>query len=143
VWNNILRRSWSERFLALEAFVWLAVFSLAIHIFPFRTIVRRCGFHAGDADTSSIESAGALAEKIGWAVEAAGRKLPRQYSCLAQALSGAIMLKHRGIPATLCLGVDQSKSPIRAHAWLLCGGQTLTGAAGRNQFRTVGIFHSL
>ena len=143
MWNKIQQRSWEEVFLAIEALVSLMAFSLAIRLLPFRQIARLCGLSTAGSNTPLAESSGPLEERVGWAVAAAGRRRKPAFSCLAQALTGAMMLKRRGIPAVVYLGVDRSRMPIQAHAWLQCGNRILTGEAGREQFRAVGMYHTM
>jgi alkylated DNA repair dioxygenase AlkB len=51
------------------------------------------------------------------------------------------MLKRRGIPSTVYLGVDRGRRQwLDAHAWLRSGEVVLTGGAGRQRFKTIGVF---
>lgn len=80
---------------------------------------------------------------IGWAIQAAAVRTPWESACLVQALTGMIMLSHRGIGATLYLGVAKEESnpeSMAAHAWLRCGDTVLTGAVGVERFSVISSF---
>ena len=54
-----------------------------------------------------------------------------------------MMLRRRGLPSTLYLGVardGEAGSGARAHAWLRSGHVVVTGGAGREQFTVVASF---
>jgi hypothetical protein len=79
-------------------------------------------------------------DRISWALSAAAARTPWKSTCLAQALAGSCMLRLRGIPATVALGVAKSEAApdgITAHAWLSSGGVVITGAAGREKYRVL------
>ncbi len=67
-------------------------------------------------------------QKIGWAVNAAGKYSLGDNSCLTQALTGLILLNRHGHDAKLRLGVmkDPAKG-ISAHAWVECDGDIVIG----------------
>ena len=71
-----------------------------------------------------------IARSIGWAVAAVGRTRPCEgHVCLPQAIAAHQMLKRRGIPSTLLLGVAHEDSKMIAHAWVTVGDLIVTGAA--------------
>jgi hypothetical protein len=62
-------------------------------------------------------------KRVGWAVRGAAVRTPWHSSCLAQALAGAQMLKHRSLPAILRLGAARNPTKskkLEAHVWLHC-----------------------
>jgi hypothetical protein len=136
-------RSWQERGLFAEAFVLLGVMRAAIVLFPFRKITAYLGLTPG-ASSSVPESALCVKPTdIGWGVQAAAARTPWQSACLAQALTGMVMLGRRGINATLYLGVARDESgaeAMTAHAWLRCGDAILTGAGGVERYAAISSF---
>jgi hypothetical protein len=157
--NRLRRRSWADIGLVLRAFSLLGLMRAAIAFVPFRLIVQVLGMSqvkgpdSGADDSSSpeislnldpssqIEAHLAQAAKIGWAVRAAAARTPWQSACLAQALAGSVMLRNRGIPFTLNLGVAKDvSSSITAHAWLTCGEITPTGSSGAERYHTISTF---
>jgi hypothetical protein len=125
----------------IEAALWLGLARPAVLIMPFRLSARvlalRPAGEEGPADANAREAA----RQTGWALRAAAARMPWKCTCLAQALAGAAMLRCRGIPATLAMGVARNAGEeIEAHAWLSCAGLILTGAGGHERFRVVARF---
>jgi hypothetical protein len=101
----------SERRVAAEALVFVAVFALALQLLPFRIVVAwvppksRRKTPAG----TSPERMGALVDRAGGALRA---------SCMPRAFALARILASHGIPHELLVGVRRSGSRIAAHAWV-------------------------
>jgi hypothetical protein len=69
-----------------------------------------------------------VAEKIGWAVETAGRIVPTGNNCLVKAIAAREMLARRGVGSRLRLGIAKNSPDILlGHAWLECGDRIVTG----------------
>lgn len=137
------RRSRTERILLLEAFVLLAVARLGVLILPFRWLAKSLGHHMKETAESIQPADLQLARMIGWAVRSAANYTPWESVCLPQAVAAKWMIKRRGIPGTLYLGVmkDETKAEkLAAHAWVRCGQVILTGAKGHLQYTVVSTF---
>ena len=65
-------------------------------------------------------------ERIGWAIQAAARRLPYS-TCLVRALAGHHLLARHGYVSELHVGVV-NREGFQAHAWLEYDGVTLLGA---------------
>lgn len=67
--------------------------------------------------------------RIGRALNAAGRSVPWRGACLERAIAGKLMLRLRGYPGTLFLGLVRLErgGPVKAHAWLRCGTLPVVG----------------
>lgn len=50
----------------------------------------------------------------------------RRLDCLPRAMAVHLLLRYRGVPATLCIGVK--RFPFAAHAWVECEGRVLDGS---------------
>jgi hypothetical protein len=50
-------------------------------------------------------------------------------SCLRRSLVLTALLRQRGHPAVLCVGVRRDGTQIRAHAWVECAGDTFDATA--------------
>ena len=146
-WTRDLRklgaRSWQERGLLLEAFIWLGVMRVAMGRLPFRRIAAQLGL----AQAETLEVSPILeiqpAPRIGWAVRAAAARTPWQSTCLVQALAGIAMLHRRKLSGVLYLGIAKDASAAEllvAHAWLCCGDVILTGESERARFSAVACF---
>lgn len=131
----------ADRACLVEAGLWLGLARLAILVLPFRWIARGLGRQMvrspEDADAASV----ALLDRISWAVATASRHLPWDCLCLVQALAGKAMLKRRGVPSTLYLGLAKDgQAQLQAHAWLRCGERILTGRQGMAGFTVIATF---
>lgn len=79
------------------------------------------------------------ARRIGTAVRRAEELLPFEVVCLPQALVARRMLRNRGLPSVMFLGVERDKplAEVGTHAWLVAGKAGVTGfpqAARYNPF---------
>src|SRR5690349_23636698 len=70
------------------------------------------------------------AERIAWAVAAAGRRVPGA-TCLVQALAAQVLLARHGLVAELRIGVARATEGIEAHAWLELDGEPIFGEPDR------------
>lgn len=157
--SKIRGRSRADILLLLRAFALLGLMRAAIILVPLRWIVRILGMTppkgpvCGTDPASGLrrasapcgspekEAHNAQAARIGWAVQAAAARTPWQSACLAQALAGSVLLRSRGVPFTLNLGVAKDgESGITAHAWLNCGDITPTGSSGVKSHHTISSF---
>jgi hypothetical protein len=77
-------------------------------------------------------------EEIRWAVEMAAPKVPRA-SCLTQALATELLLERSGHPADVRLGVRRDGGAVRAHAWVVTGGQVVVGGEGSERYAPLGV----
>jgi Transglutaminase-like superfamily len=133
----------AQRWLLVEALLRLAVGRAATVAIPFRRTAKILGLDDGESMAVVGVDQAQEAARVGWALRVAATRTPWQSTCLAQALAATSMLRHRGIPATLFLGVakDPSSPPgMAAHAWVRCGDSIITGADERDRFTQVGAF---
>jgi hypothetical protein len=131
----------AHRRLLLEAAVWLGVARLAILTLPFRRIAPYLGRHMAQSPHGLESQRQDLVERTSWAVQTASRHLPWECTCLAQAMAGKAMLKRRGVPSTLYLGLAKAgEAQLQAHAWLRCGERILTGWQGMGEFAVIATF---
>ena len=118
-----VRNRWTE----LCALAWLLVVrvGLAVSTFPkVLELVERAGSKgAGRRPVKPI----AAVDRISRSVKRASRLVPGA-KCLAQSMTGQILLARRGIPSQLKVGVARKGSDeLRAHAWLEQDGHVVFG----------------
>lgn len=137
---KLSRISWRDWGLLAEIALLLALSRAAIAFVPFRHIARVLG--AAQAETSAeAHPAEERARRIGRLIRGMARNAPWNCKCLAQAMTGKVMLARRGIPCTLYLGVrSESKAPLQAHAWLRSGAVYVTGGRERGNFAVLATF---
>jgi hypothetical protein len=114
-----------DRLLLLEACLNLGLARICVWAVPFRFIARTmCIRSSGSVPPDLSPDQLRLARNIRWTIRLAARHVPWNAVCLPQSLAARLMLKRRGIPATLYFGVRKSPSGAReleAHAWVLAG----------------------
>ncbi len=134
-----------DRARLLEAALCLALARFAIGLVPFRRIARPLGEPGRETPREALPpEMEKEALRVGWAVRAVAARTPWDSKCLAQALAAMAMLRRRRLPGTLYLGVAPvpagGRPKIDAHAWVRCGPDLLTGAAGHERFTVVASF---
>ncbi|HEX6860745.1 MAG TPA: lasso peptide biosynthesis B2 protein [Caulobacteraceae bacterium] len=127
--NTLVRMDRLRRGLMVEAVLWLAVARVALLVLPFRVVARRLGKTAPPASAAEAGADGeALAKAVGWTVQRMAGYVPFRAVCLQQALAAKMMLRRRGVPSVLHLGVaSSSEGPLSSHAWLDVGQAKVTG----------------
>jgi hypothetical protein len=73
-----------------------------------------------------------------WAMDTAAAK--SEALCLPRALATHAMLRRRGIPSRLCLGVARAQDKFAAHAWVEVGKDGVVAGAGAGAFTRVAEF---
>lgn len=140
--SKLGRLTWLERGRLLEACIWLGMMQTSIQLLTFRFTTRFLGLTIGE---DSRQFTGDQIDQIGWAIRVAAAHTPWKSTCLVQALAGMMMLKRRGLPGTLYLGVAKSTNTtssvsIDAHAWLSSSGKILVGAGVHERFNPIAAF---
>ena len=130
-----------ERWLLLEAVLWLTCTWLALHVVPFRWLAPALGQYRAESPYALPPEDIQRAQRIARIVGMASRHLPWTCTCLVQAIAGMQLLRGRGQSCTLYLGVakDQAQQ-LCAHAWLRSGEVFVTGGHERHGFVVVGSF---
>jgi hypothetical protein len=137
------------RFLALplkeqgrtvEAALLLLAVSLLLELLPFRRTVGLLRVAPGRESGGRRSAAGAA--QVGRAIARAARHVPFRAACLQQAFAAALMLRRRGLAATVHLGVAREvpEPVLTAHAWSRCGDIPVTGEAAAAGFAPVAVF---
>lgn len=161
-WRRLRRKlralrklSWSDRALAVESIAMLAAARILVKTAPQKRLVQRLGGTNDDAtriddaeSTSALPAANnppnvtgtnATGARVGRMLERAARITFWRSMCLEKALAGKWMLRRRGIPSTIYVGMARQGEAFAAHAWLVGEGHTLTGA-GKTVYATLAAF---
>ena len=134
--------SWRDRALLLEAGTLLAVARLVALLVPFRFTSRLLGRRMAETPREELPASDRL-RRMTWAIGAVAARAPWRSQCLEQALAAKAMLRLRGIPSTLYLGVaraDGGAQPFDAHAWLRSGTVHVTGGRDVTRYAVVASF---
>ena len=117
-----------QRRLLLFALLLVAHVRAALCVLPSRLSVRLVR-RVAELDPHEARATRPPADRVAWAVAAVSRIIPRA-TCLTQAISAQLLLRHYGYAAKLCIGVTRSAAgQFLAHAWLERDGRVLLGGA--------------
>ncbi len=125
-WRRLARLPWSDRWILLQAFIWLPLAGASLRV---------CGFAALQALVSRIPAgrvkrarAGRQLERartVARLVRAAGERGFYRPTCLPHSLVLWSLLRRDGTEATLHAGVRRTAQRVEAHAWVACDGVAL------------------
>ena len=121
----------SDRDLFLVALVAIVSVRVGLWATSFRRLrrsVARIAPRHGRPDPTPGE-----ADRIGWAVGSAARFVPNA-TCLPRALAAEAILRRRGHPAHLRLGVTRDEGGVQAHAWVESYGRVVVGDGDLERF---------
>ena len=100
-------------------------------LLPFRT-VQAIASSKIVLDVRSAQTLHCPMERVGWAIRVASAYLPFA-TCLSQALTAQILLRRRGYPAVVRIGVARTHGRrLEAHAWVECAGQIVIGGSAES-----------
>ena len=131
--RKVLRLPPAERRLLVTATLLLGAIRLGLWLLPYSTFQRMLA-RAMERFAGSRKPSRFSADRIGWAVAAAGRYVP-QATCLTQALAAQALLAAAGHPARLCIGVAKGGlGELQAHAWVESQDRIVVGGLGGGGF---------
>ncbi len=134
--ETLLRMSAADRWLLIEAMLWLGLARFFILAIPFKTLARFLAWLPQEG-----EHPPPLLLRVRHAVKAAARNVPWNAVCLPQAIAAKVMLARRGCGSTLHLGAGfDQQGKLVAHAWVVVGATVVVGAAGMQRFTSLTRF---
>ncbi len=121
-----------DRRLVFEAGLLLFIVSVAVRVFSFPTLRRLLSDPVQDRQPPGQNVSRTTAQRVGWAVSAAARRVPWRSTCLIETLAAAVMLQRRRCPYDVRFGVRLSSpsADLHAHAWLEHEGYVVVGDHG-------------
>jgi len=129
--------------LFIEAYVTLGVMRAAILTVSFKRLVTSLTQQKHTVAPTLDDGQLTKAVAIGKAVRSAAANTPWESLCLAQALTAQRMLSKRGIAGVFHLGAmmgSTGEEKLKAHAWLQCDQQIITGEAGHEEYVVLSTF---
>lgn len=91
-----------------------------------------------------VRAATPVESRVAGAIRRGSRRLPWEPTCLAQATTGQIMLRRRGEPGVVVIGLRpvhvDGVTDWQAHAWLLGRRGALTGGPAATGFTATTVF---
>ena len=130
----------AEQGRTVEAGLLLLVVRLALGLLPFPWALKLLRVSPGESTSGRI--AASEAADVSRAIARAARHVPFRAVCLQQAFAALLMLRRRGLAATVHLGLarDSAGDLLKAHAWSCCGDVPVTGVAVAGDFAPVAAF---
>lgn len=129
----------SERWLLVKAALLLGAIRSGLRLLPFQTLKQL--LDSASRVPESHSSNQFSSDRIAWAVIAAGRYVVRDKPCLTQALAAQVLLKRRGYPATLRIGVAREGSgELQAHAWVESEDGVVVGGGDLSRYTLLPAF---
>lgn len=133
--RKFFRLSWSEQFLLIRVSFLVGATRLGLWLFSLKT-VQRVLVGASAKPTRRWMGRDAYCRRVIWAVYAVGRLLGDK-PCLPQALVTQWLLRRKGYPATLHIGVKKgAPDQLMAHAWVESEGEIIMGGHASPQVYT-------
>lgn len=126
---------WRERALTGEAFVLIALASLAIRLLPFRRVA------AAAARPGRAMPPREAIQRIRLAVRRAAKYSPWRALCFEQGLAAQAMLRRRGYRAALHYGARRDEAgKLAAHVWVRAGERDVIGCENAETFARIATF---
>jgi hypothetical protein len=124
----------------IEAALALLVVWLAFGLLAFPRALRVLGVIQGEAIAGRV--AAAEADEVSRAIARAARHVPFRAQCLQQAFAALLLLRRRGLAATVRFGVAHGAGAqaLEAHAWSCCGSLPVTGGQVAEGFVPITAF---
>lgn len=135
---KVLRR---DKGLLLEALFYLWISRLLVVMRPFKKIAPLLGTPGIETNRQTNEKDRQTLYRISSSVITVAGHTPWPSKCLVQVMAAKRMLRRRGIPSTVYLGLckNEGKEMI-AHAWIRSGDVFLTSIKGKKKYSVVSIF---
>jgi len=125
-----------ERALLARALVLLPPVSAGLRLLGLRRMRRMLAVAAAVRSVRrwDVDDHGRQATRTAWLVEVAARCLRPRPTCLAKALVVSSLLRRRGVPAQLVIGVSKAGGQLQGHAWVELDGPAVGEAAGPGRY---------
>lgn len=118
-----------ERRLLVGLVVLLPVIDLALRLLGFGRTYRLLDgpLRPTGVTLEQSESRRTVAMRLGRLVSLASRRGPYTATCLRQSLALRWLLRRRGMPADVRIGIAKEDDQVRAHAWVELAGEVVDG----------------
>lgn len=131
----------SRVLLVIETLVALTLARLALWL-PFRWLVGNSPVVLSPPVQACEPPEDLNVAEVGWMIRRVRRLLPWRSSCLVQAVAARMMLRRRGVPSLLHIGVARRDGQWAAHAWLEAGSGLVCGGTEAKSFLPLTAFGS-
>jgi Transglutaminase-like superfamily len=134
--RKFFRLPHGERWLLLKAALLLGAIRIGLRLLAFQTLKQLLDSASQPRSASEFSS-----DQIVWAVIAASRYVLGDKPCLVQALAVQLLLKRRGYPASLRIGVARKgRGELQAHAWVESEDSVVIGGGDLSRYKPFSAF---
>jgi hypothetical protein len=135
---RIRAQTWRQRWLLIEAGLFLAAAAAAIAILPFSRVTRLAGKARNIAPRMPEDGE---VRVLRWAIEAMARRAPFRSKCFERGLAAQWMLRRRGFDPTLFYGAARGAGgALAAHVWVCVGDRDVIGCENAAAFTMIARF---
>jgi len=117
-WSKFCGLTWQERWLLLQAFVFLSLVTAGLHFMNFQRLHSLLARFANAPLDVCGDAALQQASAISRLVQAAASRIPWKITCLVRSTALWYMLRRKGIGSEIRIGVNQLEGEFHAHAWV-------------------------
>ena len=116
-----------EKRLVTAAAVLLPLVDLALRTLGYQKTQNLLARNTADRKIQPLSSDErfAKAQRVAYCVRIAARKGPYRVTCLRESLASWWLLRRRGFPAVLRIGVGKEEADLKAHAWVEVDGRSV------------------
>lgn len=131
----------SERMLVIEALLAVCRVALFRRLLPIRCSIAAVGKQGLESPEVGSQQQVEAAHQVSRALASVAAHAVPMPSCLTLAMAGSRLLRRRGVPSTMYLGVSKpTSSMLSAHAWLRAGPVIVTGKRNAESFPIIASF---
>jgi hypothetical protein len=135
---KVLKR---DKVFLFEALFYLGKSRFLVATRPFKKIVPILGLPDLETNSQTKEEDRQTVYRISKSVRTVAGHTPWPSKCLVQVMAAKHMLRRRGIPSTVYLGLSKNEEKeMIAHAWIRSGDVFLTSVKGMKKFSVVSIY---
>ena len=124
-WDKFFQLSWQERWMLLQAFVFLPLIAAGLHCMNFQQLSSILVRFSPVPDEVCRDTAMQQAATTTHLVQVAAFRTPFKISCLVRSTALWFLLRRQGIGSEIRIGVSQQEGTFKAHAWVESNGIVL------------------
>lgn len=125
--------TWGERWMVLRIWLMLPAIWVGLRVFSLPRLLRVLDPGGNPDQTGDAGETLEAALRVARVVQGAASVLPFPSSCLSRSAVLFRLLRRRGIPAEIRLGVLNGEDGFAAHAWVEVDGQPVNDATALGQ----------
>ncbi|MCC5939970.1 MAG: lasso peptide biosynthesis B2 protein [Balneolaceae bacterium] len=140
--TTFLKKPLREKWLLIRIIMLLFMVRFLLFVLPFKHFSKLLGKPADKHSEDAPNPDPAYTATVSRYISNCSRLVPWDSKCLAQAAAGKMMMRKKGIPATVFFGVKKGdgNEKIKAHAWLSVGPEIVLGGDVAGEYSPISRF---